>query len=284
MRTVVITGATSGFGKGLVKEFLAQGDRVIATGRNLSKRQEILVDERILSQGRLIEKDLDVTSAAQRLEFANYCRQELGTLDVLVNNAGYGVFGALEDLDESQLRQQFEANFFGLALVTQSLLPILRIRHGRIINLSSVLGFMGLPLTSAYCASKYAVEGLTEALRFELAPHNVQVCLVEPGSFPTGFGIHLNWGQRSQSPSSAFRKQSQNYEKMRQGLSQETPFNNPHQVVRGIVKLSQKKRMPLRKRFGLDCQGSFWLRRLLPERVFLGLMGLLFRMTINQGA
>lgn len=210
MRTIVITGATSGFGKGLVKEFLRNGDRVIATGRNLSQRREILLDERVLAQGRLIEKDLDVTSDEQRQEFAKYCRQELGHVDILVNNAGYGVFGALEDLDEAQIRQQFEANFFGLALITQSLLPLLRHGKGRIINLSSVLGLMGMPLTSMYCASKYAVEGLTESLHYELAPYNVQVCLVEPGSFPTGFGAHLNWGAHSQSPGSAFRRQSQN--------------------------------------------------------------------------
>jgi short-subunit dehydrogenase len=163
-RTIVITGATSGFGLSLVREFLKNGDKVIATGRNLTMRQEVFAAERAKYKDQLIEKNLDITSDTESLELKKYLEDQSLKIDVLINNAGHGLFGALEDLSTQQIRQQFEVNFFGLVNLTQLLLPLLIKASGKIFNFSSVFGFTGFPLSSAYCASKFAVEGFSESL------------------------------------------------------------------------------------------------------------------------
>jgi NAD(P)-dependent dehydrogenase (short-subunit alcohol dehydrogenase family) len=114
--------------------------------------------------------------------------REAGGLDVLVNNAGYGLFGAVEEASDAEVRRLMETNFFGALCVIQSALPVMRARGGgRIVNISSVAGFMGLPGGGLYCASKFALSGLSESLGIELAPFNIQVTSVEPGGFRTNF-------------------------------------------------------------------------------------------------
>lgn len=282
MRTVIVTGATSGFGRSLVREFLNNGDRVVATGRRLSQRKELLAEERERWPNRLIERDLDVTDATERSKLEEFCRVELGGhVDILVNNAGYGLFGALEDLGEDELRAQFDVNFFGLAFVTRDLLPFLRASKGMIFNLSSVLGFMGFPLTGAYCASKFAVEGLTESLFHELKSHGVRVCLIEPGSYQTGFGSGSAWAAKS-GPPSAFAAQDLKYKKMRTALGGGRPVNpDVDEVPRGILKLSNKRCLPLRARFGKDSRGTFLGRKLLPSGLFLKILGTYFSRKIG---
>ena len=123
-RTIVITGATSGFGVAIVKEFLAHGETVIATGRSLSLRKEIFQVEREKYKDHLIEVDLDVTVESECNDFKNMLLATNRSVDVLINNAGYGLFGALGDLSLDQIRHQFEVNFFGTVRVTQTLLPL----------------------------------------------------------------------------------------------------------------------------------------------------------------
>ncbi|MBX2988681.1 MAG: SDR family oxidoreductase [Bdellovibrionaceae bacterium] len=281
-RIVVITGATSGFGRGLVREFLDNGDTVIATGRQLTRRPEILQEERAGFGERLIEMDLDVTLSLEREIFVQTCQEKFGRVDVLVNNAGYGLFGALEDTGEMQLRAQMEVNYFGLVLLTRDLLPLLRSSRGRIFNFSSVLGFMGFPLTALYCASKHAIEGFTESLSFELRSHGVQVCLIEPGSYQTGFGGSVMWAEKSADENSAFFRQSKNYKDFREVLSNGPTLNKVSDVPRGVVRLSRRSRLPLRARFGKDSQATYWLRRLLPARLFLFMMTRFFATNINR--
>lgn len=282
MRTVLITGVTSGFGQMLVQEFLRQGDLVIATGRRLTQRADSLQAARSLAKDRLIELDLDVTDPAQRKAVVQWFEKQNQSLDLLINNAGFGLFGALEDLTEEQIRGQFEVNFFGLSFLTKDLLPLLRKSKGKIINLSSVLGFMGFPLSSLYCASKHAVEGLTESLAFELKPHGVQVCLVEPGSFNTGFGPHVQWTANDLVAGSVYQKQIQNYRNFRHDLENKPPYNNLEDFPRAVYRLSQKKKLPLRLRVGKDCQAAYWGRRLLPQESFIRLMQAFFGRTINR--
>lgn len=209
MRKVLITGATSGFGKLLVDAFLTNGDFVIASGRQLNSRPEIFENERVKYSRRFLEIEMDVTLADQVQQAASLIKQKLGHIDILINNAGFGLFGALEDIQDPEIRYQMEVNFFGTVSVTRAFLPMLRIARGKIFNFSSVFGFMGFPLTSLYCASKFAVEGLTESLRGELAPHGVQVCLIEPGGYRTNFGKNLSWSQAD--PDSIYHVQMKNY-------------------------------------------------------------------------
>lgn len=281
MRKVLITGATSGFGKLLVEAFLRNGDYVIATGRNLSGRKEVFEKERSSYSDKILEVTMDVTNKAEVASAVALIESKHGSVDILINNAGYGLFGALEDLEEEEIRYQMEVNFFGTVNVTKSFLPLLRKAKGKIFNFSSVFGFMGFPLTGLYCASKYAVEGLTESLRGELAPHGVQVCLIEPGGYRTNFGNNLAWSQKN--PASIYRQQFNNYKTLHQKISQRKP-QQPSEVSEGILKLSKRSRLPMRKVYGKDGLMSHILKRCLPSPVYFGIMDTVFKKVFMRSA
>jgi NAD(P)-dependent dehydrogenase (short-subunit alcohol dehydrogenase family) len=149
---------------------------------------------------------LDVTN----LDSIETCVQEtikhFGAIDVLVNNAGYGIGGFVEDISLEEIRAQFETNFWGLVTLTKAVIPHMRTRrHGKIINLSSIAGLIGFPAFSAYSASKFAIEGFSESLRFELIPFNVWVSLVEPGTYATDiYSGNMHLARNSQNPESAY--------------------------------------------------------------------------------
>jgi NAD(P)-dependent dehydrogenase (short-subunit alcohol dehydrogenase family) len=273
MRTVLVTGATSGFGKLITQAFLNHGDVVIATGRNLKERKEIFNSERASFPERLVEFSMDVTNLGEIKEVEKEVINRFGKIDILINNAGYGLFGALEDLKDEEIRYQMEVNFFGTVNVTKTFLPLLRKSKGKVFNFSSVFGFMGFPLTSLYCASKFAVEGLTESLRGELAPHGVQLCLIEPGGYRTNFGNSLNWSSKEES---TFGLQFKNYKNLHQKISTRKP-QRPSEVSIGILKLSLKKQLPMRKVFGKDATISHVLRNFLPACIYFGLMDMVYK-------
>lgn len=276
MRKVVITGATSGFGKLLVDAFLKNGDYVIATGRSLNSRKDLFETERAKYEKNFMEVDLDVTQKDQVRLAAEFIEKKLGHIDILINNAGYGLFGALEDLEDKEIRYQMEVNFFGTVEVTRAFLPMLRISKGKIFNFSSVFGFMGFPLTSLYCASKYAVEGLTESLRSELSPHGVQVCLIEPGGYRTNFGKNLSWSQNN--PSSIYGLQMKNYRELHEKISKKKP-QEPNEVSEGVLKLSMKTNLPMRKVFGKDGMFSYVLKNYVPNCIYYFIMDTFLKKT-----
>jgi NADP-dependent 3-hydroxy acid dehydrogenase YdfG len=182
--TWLITGASSGFGREIALAVLQRGGNVIATARKSAVLQD-LVDQ---FPGRVLALALDVTDKAQIATALASARQRFGSIDVLVNNAGYGLLGSVEEADEAEIRQLFEVNFFGLVAVTRALLPALRAqRSGWIVNVSSVAGQIGMATSGFYSASKFAIEGFSEALRSELVPVGVGVTVVEPGLFRTRF-------------------------------------------------------------------------------------------------
>lgn len=269
MRKVLITGATSGFGKLLVESFLMNGDLVIATGRNLNSRPTIFEVERKKYGNSILEIAMNVTNSEEISLAMKKVELTYGSLDILINNAGQGLYGALEDLTEDEIRYQMEVNFFGTVSVTKAFLPLLRKSHGKIFNISSVFGFMGFPLTSLYCASKYAVEGLTESLRGELAPHGVQLCLIEPGGYNTNFRNNLLWSKPNLS--SVYELQINNY-KLAQEKFSKRKRQQPNEVSEGILKLSRKSRLPMRKVFGQDARLSHYLKNCLPARIYFGIM------------
>lgn len=273
MRKVLITGATSGFGKLLVEEFLKNGDTVIATGRNIHSRADIFRDTHSRYPGKLTEISLDVTNMNEIQEASGEVESRFGAIDILINNAGYGLFGALEDCTDKEIRYQMEVNFFGTVNVTKTFLPQLRKTRGKIFNFSSVFGFMGFPLTSLYCASKYAVEGLSESLRGELAPHGVQVCLIEPGGYRTNFGNSLTWSGASE----PYKLQLANYKQLRQRLSNRSNPQNPTEVSSGILALSLKTRLPMRKVYGKDGRASHFMKRFLPSGIYFRMMDVFFK-------
>lgn len=264
-KTVLITGTSTGFGRELVPRFLAAGWTVLATMRNADQRQALFKDEAAKAADRLFIINLDIANKEDRAAAARLIDSRFdGRLDCLVNNAGFGLFGALEDISEAQLRDQMEVNFFGLALLTQTLLPALRRARGRIINVSSVLGYTGMPLSSLYSASKFAVEGLSESLYYELRPHGVQVALVEPGAFRTGFRHNMAYGDNTFDESSAYAAQSAAFKRYREAR-QTGPGNPLDPVLDAVMKLAAAKTMPLRVRCGKDAKAGYAAKRLLPE-------------------
>lgn len=263
-KTALVTGCSSGFGESFVRALLADGWRVIATARKANER-DLFGAELKQHAGALEVMRLDVTDARER-EAARVALQTRfgGRLDLLVNNAGYALFGALEDITEEQLRAELEVNFFGVAFLTRELLPLLRAAGGRVINVSSVFGYVGFPLTSAYCASKFALEGLSESLHHELAPHGVQLSLLEPGGHRTRFGVNITWAARFADTQSPYRAQSERYHAFRQKLAsgKGTPADG---VTRALMKMTRQARMPLRVRVGNDARWMFRLLKWLPE-------------------
>ncbi len=183
-RTWFITGASTGFGRILAEEVLKGGGKVVATAREFDK----VADLEQKYPGKAKAFALDVTDAAQILSVVAQTLTVFGPVDVLVNNAGYGLAGGIEEATEEEFMPVFETNVFGLMRVTRAFLPHFRKqRSGNIVNLSSIGGLIGSPGWGYYNASKFAVEGFSEALAAELAPLGIHVTIVEPGPFRTDF-------------------------------------------------------------------------------------------------
>jgi NAD(P)-dependent dehydrogenase (short-subunit alcohol dehydrogenase family) len=179
-----ITGATRGFGASIARAALAAGDQVAGTGRDSGAVERALG----AASAELLPLAMDVRDAAQVDAAVKAAEARFGRIDVLVNNAGYGQMGAFEEISVSEIDEQFQTNVFGLFAVTRAVLPIMRRqREGRIFNFSSMVGYIGRPRLSVYAASKFAVQGFSEALAAEVAPLGIKVTVVEPGIFRTDF-------------------------------------------------------------------------------------------------
>lgn len=187
-KTILITGVSSGFGRALAQEALAAGHKVIGTVRNREAQQAFEALDAQRAFGRL----LDVTDVERIDKAVAEISSAFGPVDVLVNNAGYGYEGILEESPLAEMRRQFDVNVFGAVAMIKAVLPGMRERRsGHIINITSMGGFITMPGIAYYCGSKFALEGISETLSKELAPFNIQVTAVAPGSFRT------DWAGRS---------------------------------------------------------------------------------------
>ncbi|WP_337024407.1 MULTISPECIES: oxidoreductase [unclassified Pantoea] len=187
-KTLLITGVSSGFGRALALEALAKGYRVIGTVRNVEAK---LAFEQLHPQNALAF-ELDVTHFAVIDDLIADIEADQGPIDVLVNNAGYGHEGIMEESSLEEMRHQFDVNVFGAVAMIKAVLPFMRQRRrGHILNITSMGGFITMPGISYYCGSKFALEGISETLSKELAPFNIHVTAVAPGSFRT------DWAGRS---------------------------------------------------------------------------------------
>jgi NAD(P)-dependent dehydrogenase (short-subunit alcohol dehydrogenase family) len=183
-RVWMITGTSQGFGRELVRAALDRGDRVVATSRDPQKVEAAFPE----SAEHLIAATMDLRDDKQIAGVIDAAVKRFGQIDVLINNAGHGLLGAVEEATETEIRNVFETNVFGLIRVTQAILPQMRKqRSGHIVNLSSIGGLIGIPGWGMYNATKFAVEGISEALSYELKPLGIGVTIVEPGPFRTDF-------------------------------------------------------------------------------------------------
>jgi NAD(P)-dependent dehydrogenase (short-subunit alcohol dehydrogenase family) len=235
-----ITGCSTGFGRELAKLVLERGYRAVITARDPAKIRDLTAGH----EGRALALKLDVTDKAEVAEAVKQAEAKFGSIDVLVNNAGYGYIGALEESEEAEVRALMETNFFGLARMIHAVLPgMRRRRRGSIVNISSIGGLVGFPGVGYYNASKFAVEGLSEALSKEVAPLGIKVLVVEPGPFRT------DWAGRSLKKSSqqipeyaesagAFR------ERIEGGSGKQV--GDPVRAGEAIIKALESDNMPLR--------------------------------------
>ncbi len=260
--TVLVTGASSGMGWEFAERLLAEGMTVYVAARR-ADRMAALADKGAIVLEMDITKDDQIVAAVQRIIDGH------GGVDVLINNAGYGQYGAVEDTAIDTARYQFEVNLFGLGRLTQLLLPSMRAKgRGRIINISSMGGKMYTPLGAWYHATKHALEGWSDALRLELAPHGIDVVIVEPGIIRTGFADAMN--------DHFAPGQSGAYDALAAALQQATAksfenpkFGSPPSVISDLVLRAIRAGRPkTRYAGGQMARPLMFLRWLLPDRTF----------------
>lgn len=246
MATWFITGASRGFGALIAETALAAGHNVVATARDAAAARDALPDSE-----RLLTVALDVSDADQAQAAVSTALEKFGGIDVLVNNAGRGVLGAVEEVSDSEARAVFETNVFGVLNVTRAVLPGMRNRRtGHIINFSSVGGFAGSIGWGVYNGTKFAVEGISEALALELAPLGIQVTIVEPGYFRTDFldGSSLHFAAAALDD---YAETSGQMRDRAQSVSHQQP-GDPRAGARVIVEVGGRPDAPLRLPLGAD--------------------------------
>jgi NAD(P)-dependent dehydrogenase (short-subunit alcohol dehydrogenase family) len=242
----LITGASRGLGAEIAKAALAAGDNVVATARDARS-----IAERFGDQQNLLALSLDVTDEASATRAVAAAVERFGRIDVLVNNAGFGVIGAVEETSAADVRRVYETNVFGLLAVTRAALPQLRRqRSGHILNLSSVGGYQSGAGFGVYCSTKFAVEGISEALHAELAPLGIAVTVIEPGYFRTEF-LEAKSVVESGAVISDYAETSGKVRSFAKTVSMNQP-GDPLRLAKAVVELTREKAPPLRLPLGSD--------------------------------
>lgn len=239
-----ITGCSTGIGRELARQTLERGYQTVVTARCPEQVHDIVEG---YDQNALV-LSLDVTNGVQIAEAVRAAEERFGQIDVIVNNAGVGYFGAIEESDEKELRQMFEINFWGLSSMTRAALPKMRSRRtGTIVNISSIAGLVALPAIGYYSATKFAVEALSESLAQEVSPLGIRVILIEPGPFRT------DWAGRSASERSTsitdYAETSGKWHAMlRDGAGKEP--GDPVRAATAIIETVEAENPPLRLLLG----------------------------------
>ncbi|MGC1648024.1 MAG: SDR family oxidoreductase [Candidatus Sulfotelmatobacter sp.] len=262
-KIALVTGASSGFGLLTSIELAKAGFRVVATMRDLGRRERL---DRAVTAGEAAAKvdvrQLDVTKFDTIPGFVDGVVHDYGRLDVLVNNAGFAVAGFAEDIKLDELRLQFETNFFGAVAMTKAALPTMRRQNsGHIIQVSSIAGLHGSVTVSSYSASKHALEGWSESLRMEVNSLGIKVSLVEPGAFQTDI-----WTRGAVMGEQTTKQTSPNIQRSLRMRSrvEKLPKADPIVVARIIVEIAQDPNPKLRYLVGRDAKIQLALKRILP--------------------
>jgi NAD(P)-dependent dehydrogenase (short-subunit alcohol dehydrogenase family) len=267
-RVAIVTGASSGIGAAAARRLHALGYTVYAVARRI----ELMAP---LADDGIRPVRVDVTDDAALAALVSRVIAETGRVDVLVNNAGYGAMGALEDVPMAEARRQFDVNLFALARLTQLVLPYMRQnRGGRIINVSSIGGKVHVPLSGWYHATKFAVEGLSDALRLDLAPFGIRVVVIEPGAINTEWHDVAAENLLATSGQGAYAAEAARVVKVMSAAGLASP---PEVVAKAIGRAVVARRPRTRYAVGLGAKPVILARRVLPDRVFDLLVRLTFR-------
>ncbi len=259
-RSVLVTGAGSGLGLAIAQHLARHGYRVVGTVRSPA-RAELLTRKAQQEGLPLRYLPLELTSAADR-DAVVHAMEAQGGLDVLVNNAGFGIFGAIEEVPAQAVARQFAVHVCGPLELTRRLLPLLRESKGRILWIGSLAGRLALPFQAHYSATKAAIASLSDALRIELAPHGVEVTCIEPGDFATGF----TQAREVLAPAgSAYAVQVATC--LAAAQEQERSGGDAVQVARVVARLLQRRHPPARRPVGRLARMMSLLARLLPEKL-----------------
>jgi len=274
-KVAVVTGSSSGFGLLTVVELVKAGFFVIATMRDPQRRTKL--DTALTAAGNNLAsqtdvRPLDVTNFDSIPSAISEIVRDYGRIDVLVNNAGFALGGFAEDILLDELRLQLDTNFFGHVAVTKAVLPTMRAqRSGHVIMVSSILGVMGQPLISSYCASKHALEGWSETLRIEVRSLGIKVVLVEPGAFKTDIWTRNTMVSRgSTDPGSLNKDRSRRYVENVKESQGELP--DPVEVAKLITRIAEDPNPRLRYRAGRDAKIGYFMRALLPWNIWEGMV------------
>lgn len=259
MKTILITGASSGIGEAAAQYFLSRGWRVAATARKPEMLGAWSHDENV------IPLPLDVTSSDSVQTAIANALQRLGSLDVLVNNAGVSSAGPLEAIPLSDVEQHFQTNFFGPVRMIQEIVPTFREqKHGVIVNVSSIVGRFGVPFISPYCAGKFAMEGLSESLYYELRPFNIRIKLVESGGIKTKFRQVFAQHNAYEPDLSAVDR------RMQASSAVDSKLPGPESVAETIFKAATDGSEKLR--YPIETRGASILSRVLSEGAWRGMI------------
>ena len=268
-KTALITGASSGFGLLTSVTLAKRGWRVLATMRDLRRRDKL---ESAASADSVLDSieihALDVTNADQIAQTAALIENRREPLHALVNNAGFAVPGFAEEVTDAELRNQFDTNFFGAAAITRALITTMRRqRFGHVVMVSSISGRTGFPGVSSYVASKFALEGWAETLRYEMAPLGVKVSIVEPGSFDTDI-----WTRNAKLTAKMSDPESPNAARQARWQSRVEASAkgraNPQQVADLIARILETPAPKLRYVIGKDARMALLMRKVLPPHIF----------------
>lgn len=263
-KVVFITGASSGIGKESAILLHRQGYIVYCAARRVDAMKDLAaLGMHVLS--------MDVTNDESMVKGIDEILKVEGQIDILINNAGYGSFGAVEDVPLSEARYQFEVNLFGLARLTQLVLPQMRIRRsGRIINISSIAGKIGEPHGAWYHATKFAVEGLSDSLRMELKQFNIDVVLIEPGPIITEWNSIAREKLLQVSGNTAYADLAKKHFNMFERADR--LGSKPIVIAKAIVKAVNAKRPRTRYTAGGGAPIILFFRKILPDRIFDSIM------------
>lgn len=271
-KSIVVTGGSSGIGEAAVRMLAQRGARVFALSRRAQTGRETAC-----GAGRITQVKCDVTDQASVEEAFEYIFSVCGSLYGLINCAGTGIAGAVEDTSDRELHEQMDCNFYGTVRAIRAVLPEMRRQgHGYIINIGSVGGVFGLPFQGMYSASKFALEGLNEALRNEVRPFGIKVCIIEPGDVRTSFTGSRRYTQGTVERNTYRQAFSGAVHSMSVSEQKGMP---PERVARLIIKSLTKKQPPVRMVAGVGYKILCFIRRFLPDRL---ISWALFRMYCKQ--